>query len=257
MPKIRFVHWNAEEAEERAAKLRALGYQVVYEETRAPSFIREVRELRPAAVVIDLGRVPSQGLSLGLTLREQKTTRQIPLVFVGGEPEKVDRVKKLLPDATFAGWTGIERALKRALSKPPVEAVRRRRFDAYSGVALVAKLGVREGTEIRLIRAPKDFDQALTGLPPSAAVRRGTGKRGAVNLWFVTKSSDVESGISKMIDCAEGGGLWIVWPKKASGVKSDVTQLVVRKVGLAAGLVDYKIASLTDVWSGLRFTRRG
>ena len=55
---------------------------------------------------------------------------------------------------------------------------------------------------------------------------------------------------------AEGGGLWIVWPKKSSGVTSNVSQGVVREVGLAAGLVDYKVCSIDETWSGLRFTRR-
>lgn len=55
---------------------------------------------------------------------------------------------------------------------------------------------------------------------------------------------------------AEGGGLWIAWPKKASGVASDLTQTVVRKFGLDAGLVDYKICSIDKTWSGLLFTRR-
>jgi hypothetical protein len=52
------------------------------------------------------------------------------------------------------------------------------------------------------------------------------------------------------------GSLWIAWPKKASSVNSDLTQTYVRKTGLAAGLVDYKICSIDATWSGLLFTRR-
>ena len=59
-----------------------------------------------------------------------------------------------------------------------------------------------------------------------------------------------------MTRLAENGGLWIVWPKKSSGVASDLTQAVVRKIGLAAGLVDYKVCSIDRTWSGLLFARR-
>ena len=55
---------------------------------------------------------------------------------------------------------------------------------------------------------------------------------------------------------AEEGGLWIVWPKKSSGVVTDLSQTAVREVGLAAGLVDYKVCSINETWSGLLFTRR-
>jgi hypothetical protein len=54
----------------------------------------------------------------------------------------------------------------------------------------------------------------------------------------------------------DGGGLWIAWPKKASGVSTDVSEAVVRSVGLASGLVDYKIAAIDAIWSGLKFARR-
>jgi len=59
-----------------------------------------------------------------------------------------------------------------------------------------------------------------------------------------------------MGEFAGSGGLWIAWPKRASGVRSDITQAVVRDVGLASGLFDYKVCSIDDTWSALRFTRR-
>ena len=55
---------------------------------------------------------------------------------------------------------------------------------------------------------------------------------------------------------ADSGGLWVAWPKKASKVASDLNQNVVREIGLAAGLVDYKVCSIDWTWSGLLFTRR-
>jgi hypothetical protein len=66
----------------------------------------------------------------------------------------------------------------------------------------------------------------------------------------------LERRVGEMGDAARGGGLWIVWPKKSSGVSSDLSQPVVRRVGLDAGLVDFKVCSVDATWTGLRFSRR-
>ncbi len=77
-----------------------------------------------------------------------------------------------------------------------------------------------------------------------------------MTLWFVRSHRDLENGMQGMKSSGDNGGLWIVWPKKASGVRSDLSQNSVRQAGLAAGLVDFKIASIDETWSGLRFSRR-
>jgi len=60
----------------------------------------------------------------------------------------------------------------------------------------------------------------------------------------------------EMVDFGESAGLWIIWPKKSSGTESDLTQDIVRQIGLASGLVDFKISAIDKTWSGLRFTKR-
>ena len=88
MPTVRLVHWNAAETADRAEKLRAAGYDVVCDPF-GPADLRSLKDRPPAAVVIDLGRLPAQGRDLGLLIRRQKATRQVPLVFVEGQPQKV------------------------------------------------------------------------------------------------------------------------------------------------------------------------
>ena len=134
---IRLIHWNIAEAEARAAKLQAAGYDVTCGPIN-PSAIRELRDNPPSAVVIDLARLPSQGRDLGLLLRKYSTTRHVPLVFVEGEPAKVARVKELLPDAVYTTWGQIRGALKQATTHPPQQvAVPVSTFAAYAGVPLV------------------------------------------------------------------------------------------------------------------------
>jgi DNA-binding response OmpR family regulator len=84
LPRVRLYHWKEEEAERLIAKLRAAGYEVMHK-PQARTSTRELKESGAAAVVIDLSRMPSHGKYVGAWLRGSKSTRYIPLVFVGGE----------------------------------------------------------------------------------------------------------------------------------------------------------------------------
>ncbi len=103
--RVLLVHWNAEEAAERIERLRKAGYETDFHADQDGAGFRAIRDAPPNAFVIDLSRVPSHGRDLGVWLRQQKPTRAVPLVFVGGDPDKVARVKKLLPDATYTEWS--------------------------------------------------------------------------------------------------------------------------------------------------------
>ncbi len=134
MPRIHLIHWNAAEAEERSKIVSSDGYDVVYEIPRSANFFHELEANPPDAIVIDLSRLPSQGRDLALTIRQRKSTRAIPLVFAEGAPEKVERVKELLPDAFYTTWSGIRGTLKKALAHPPIDPiVPQSVFDGYAG----------------------------------------------------------------------------------------------------------------------------
>lgn len=257
MQQIRLIHWNSDEAHERATRLAALGYQVNHELPNPPAFVKELAADPPAAVVIDLSRLPSQGRDLAVLIRGRKGTRTIPLVFVGGEPEKVARTRELLPDATYTAWEVIENALAEAISHPPAQpAAPGSAFAAYAGQPLAGKLGIKPGLDLCLVDAPEGFEAKLDVLPAESQVRRAIGDGCALTLWFVRSQAELVARIGKM--AAEFGdvALWIAWPKKASGQTTDLTQQMVRETGLAAGLVDYKICSIDEMWSALLFTRR-
>jgi hypothetical protein len=130
----------------------------------------------------------------------------------------------------------------------------------YSGTPLPRKLGITERSTVVLVGAPPGFDEVLAPLPPGVVVRRRppAGPPGVdVALLFVTRRADLERrfpGVSGVLRPA--GGLWVVWPKKASGLATDLGEAVVREVGLASGMVDNKVCAVTEVWSGLRFVVR-
>jgi hypothetical protein len=127
----------------------------------------------------------------------------------------------------------------------------------YSGTPLAAKLGIKPGCRVALMNAPRGFEELLDA--PEATLTRGyRGKTPCdVILLFCAKTVDLEQGFAKARErLDEAGGLWVAWPKKASGVETDLTEDCVRDYALARGLVDNKVCAIDEVWSGLRLVVR-
>lgn len=256
MHRIRLIHWNAAEAAERAARLPADEYQVNHAQLDTAS-LRELRANPPDALLIDLGRLPSHGRDVGAAMRQTRATRGTPLVFVDGDPAKVSRVRRLLPDAVYTDWLNIQPALRRAISNPPsTPVVPESGLAGYSGTPLPRKLGIKAGYAVATPGAPDDFQATLGVLPDDVVLRRRVQGRCDLVVWFVGSRRELRRRIQRYGARAGPGGLWICWPKKASGEQSDLSERVVRETGLSNGLVDYKIAAIDQTWSGLRFTRR-
>jgi hypothetical protein len=127
----------------------------------------------------------------------------------------------------------------------------------YSGTPLVRKLGIKPGARLALISAPDGFDGTLGELPVGVAVRRAArGPLDVIVAFFIDRSR-LERRLTALRTALEpAGGLWIAWPKRASGVATDLTEDVVRELGLAAGLVDNKVCAIDALWSGLRLVYR-
>jgi hypothetical protein len=124
----------------------------------------------------------------------------------------------------------------------------------YPGTPLAAKLGIKEGTMLALVDAPGDF---RIELPPTVAVRRQARGRADVVVAFFTRSATFGhrlAGLGKMV--FPSGGLWIAWPKKASGMATDMTDHVIRRQALPMGLVDNKVCAIDSTWTGLRLVWR-
>ena len=126
----------------------------------------------------------------------------------------------------------------------------------YSGTPLPKKLGIKDGHVVVVVNGPPGFAKTLGRLPSGVTVRRQDRGARDLTIWFVGRARDLEQRIVRMADKVGAGGLWIAWPKKASGVPTDVSEGLVRRAGLAVGLVDYKICAIDEVWSGLKFAVR-
>jgi len=127
----------------------------------------------------------------------------------------------------------------------------------YSGKALVDKLGVKPGTRVVLVRAPEGFESALEPLPAGATVRRRLSRGTDLAVMFTTRRAELaRRWVPATRDVGPTGVLWVAWPKKASGMVTDMNEHAVRDVVLPTGWVDVKVAAIDETWSGLKCVLR-
>lgn len=127
----------------------------------------------------------------------------------------------------------------------------------YSGTPLPKKLGIKEQSRLAFVNAPKDFQTYLGPLPTSAEVVKRLTRPLDLVVLFVTAERALAKDFAKLSDkLATNGMIWVAWPKKSSGVATDLTFDRVQRIGLDAGLVDVKICAIDEMWSGLKFVFR-
>jgi CheY-like chemotaxis protein len=258
MTRVVVIHWKETEGAVCAERLRSAGFDARCLTPRGGAAdLRKLWEPPPDVLVIDLTRSPVQGRAVAIELRRRKATRLVPLVFAGGAPEKVASLRALLPDAGYTDWDGAAEAIRRALASAPASPVVPSTMAPYSGTPLVKKLGIRSGSVVALLDAPEDFERTLGPPPEGAVLRRGARGAAGLVLLFSRSMRRLEKDFPRAARMLEqGGSIWIAWPKKASGVETDLNETSVRRFGLAAGFVDYKVCAIDDTWSGLLFARR-
>jgi len=126
----------------------------------------------------------------------------------------------------------------------------------YSGTPLVKKLGIKPNFNVAFVNAPENFLKELD-LPPQATVNSRSNKALDFALLFVRTEKELKQNFKKFAARLQPSGmLWVAWPKKSSGVLTDLMFASVQAIGLAAGLVDVKICAVDDTWSGLKFVYR-
>ena len=125
----------------------------------------------------------------------------------------------------------------------------------YSGKSVAEKLGVKRGDRVLVRNAPDGYPAALgmTGVVMAGPRAR---ELDAIIL-FAESAAKLERALPGAIDALKAAGmLWVAWPKKSSGVETDLTEDVVRRLALDAGVVDVKVCAISEVWSGLKLVRR-
>lgn len=252
MVRLRLLHWNAAEASLTKEVLLKAGFQVEYDPTFTSTLIRKWREDPPGAFVIDLSRLPAQGREIAIALRQSPKTRQVPIVFCEGAPEKVKLTRDLLPDATYCTVGELVKTLKsvRPVRRPvkPVDMMNR-----YGSRTAAQKLGITEGGTVSVVDPPRNLSIVLGELPRQAEFAEDGG---AVTLCFVHSADGLRADMSRVRSLATKSKLWFLWRKKNAPGHEGVTEQLVRATGIDLGLVDYKICSVDGTWSAMLFARR-
>src|SRR5262245_45398350 len=124
----------------------------------------------------------------------------------------------------------------------------------HSGTPLAKKLGIKDGSHVAILGAPDGFAETLGSLPPATTVRTDReGEACQVVIFFTTERAELVRSLADLRSrIVPEGGLWIAWPKRTSGVVTDLTEDVVRTLALAHRLVDNKVCAIDAIWSGLR-----
>lgn len=127
----------------------------------------------------------------------------------------------------------------------------------YSNTPLPKKLGLKESHRMAMVNPPEDFLSTLGVLPAGVEIFKRLNAPLDLIVFFVKSEQELAAKFKPLAQkLSPAGMLWIAWPKKASGVATDVSEPVVRRIGLASGLVDNKVCAIDEVWSGLRFVIR-
>ncbi len=252
MPVVRVIHWKEAEASPLLEACRTAGFETEYIEGDGGAICRAIRTKPPDIVAIDLSRLPSHGREVAVWLRNTKSTRHIPIVFIGGDPEKLAGVRALLPDAAYCELPKLAAALKNAAksaSKAP--AVPPPMMDRYRERSAAEKLGIKADSSVSVVDAPRDFPDLLGPLPDGVEFQE---EPAPVTLWFVHDRDALMNGLRQMRAIAAGTKLWLLWRKGAK--HPGLTENALRESAIAVGLVDYKICSVDPKWSAMCFARR-
>ena len=127
----------------------------------------------------------------------------------------------------------------------------------YSDTALARKLGIKDGDRVAFLSAPDGFRELLGELPRGVSVKSRVREPLDVILFFTSKRAELERRLPALRRAmGPAAGLWIAWPKRSSGVETDMTEDVARELGLANRLVDTKVAAIDETWSALRLVIR-
>ena len=181
-------------------------------------------------------------------------TRETTAAHLSRHDKEIAAIRKLLPDAVYTTRAKAGAAVKRAkpLADPVVPP---QMMFSYGGRTVAQKLGIRENTRVALVDAPVGYAKMLGALPEGASLEEDPDEPLAITLWFVRDPDAFLSRLAHMSRLAAKTRLWIVYPKRSAQATS-LNQFMVRQSALDSGLVDYKICSVSETWTGMLFARK-
>ncbi len=253
--RVRVIHWRDAEAAPLIAAVRSHGFEPEnLADSNGAAVARAIGASMPDAILIDLSRLPSQGREIGVWLRNRKSTRGIPLVFVNGQPEKTEKIRAVIPDALYASPDDLCSVLKSACAGRVADPIiPPSPMERFKGKTAAQKLGIVAASTVAVMDAPRDWAAVLGEVPDGVEIREDPEAVQDVTLWFIRDSAAMLAAVRRMRAIAAKTKLWVIWPKGKANLFREGS---IREMGIENGLVDYKICSVNEHWSGMLFARK-
>ncbi len=270
MPAIRFLSWH-QDAAVKAALLKRKGLIVdTAPLVRTSAVVGELARSNPAVLVLDLDRLPSNSREIALMLRASKSARHIPILLAGslpaaeGLPDRYARLKAELPDIPYSTWADIEMTLTALLLQPktapsivPPLRVYTASLAQKLGILTVSSGGAQKPKRVALLAEPDGFVEFLDDLPETVTCTSQLDVTVHLAICFIRARGELAGTLDLLtLRLAATSSVWIAYPKRTNNLRRDFSENDVRAGALAAGLVDYKICSIDQDWSAMKFAWR-
>jgi Protein of unknown function (DUF3052) len=256
MKTIKLLSWH-DDIKTKAASLKRRDLRIEAAPLISTSgLVGELARLNPAVFIFDLDKLPSKSREIALLLRSSKSARHIPLLFAGGLPEKMERIRNENPDAAYTAWPEAPKALAALLRHPPPTPAIAPPRD-FSTTPLLKKLGLGANMQVALIAAPDGFEELLGDLRAGTTLLTRISPKANLVLCFIRSLENLTATLDLLtLRLPKQASVWVVHPKRTSKHHVDFNQNDVRDAALATGLVDYKVCSIDADWSALKFAHR-
>jgi hypothetical protein len=256
MTTVKLISWHPD-LPTKAAALKARGRTIDSAPLiKTSSVVGELASLNPSVLVLDLDKLPSHCREIAVALRTSKSARHIPILFAGGEPEKITRIRTELPDAHYTSWPEAPHALTDLLKHPSTKPYISL-HDKPSTTPLPQKLGIKPDAQIALLAAPDNFEDLLGDLPETTTFTTRLTPDTHLALSFIRSLPDLAATLDLLtLRLPKQASAWIIYPKRTSRHRPDFNENHVRNAALAINLVDYKACSIDSDWSALKFAWR-
>jgi predicted metal-dependent hydrolase len=253
--KILFICRNTEHCQLIKNELQALEMEVYLISTTEVADIKKLAERGLNCIMISLQYAPSMGRDIGIYLRKYKLTRHVPMIFLNGNEEAVAGVRKLLPDAFYICQDELKNQLPSIIEvRNETPVIPDTIFEAYKDVPLEKKLGLIKGMRILIVNSPLDFTEKFNEYNLNFVEE--ISKNNDMIFWFLSTQEQISDQLHHILPVIGKGGIWMFWQKKQPKWIPYFNEVMVRKLGMDNGLVDYKICSVDSEWTGLKFSIR-
>lgn len=249
-PRALLLHWKEAELAGLSSQLSGSGFEVeAYVPVPGEGLKGLVARNRPDLLLVCLDRLPSHGHAVADHFRKRKDARMIPIVFVGGAPDKVEKIRAAMPGCWFTGWGTAVETMQQAISgsAPPAPKVKSQQPPPRG---LYEKLGLKADSEVAVLGAPADLYRLVPDLPFEVFEVDQPGPRTDVTLWFLRSMDEADDGFSWIAARMSRPRIWTFYRR---GSKSGMNWGLISERAAAVGLAQYKILRFDDEWTGVAF----